>query len=84
MRSRRTPKTICDLQFGVNLEQIDGYLELWDANKLEKLWTRLIKLSQTELAYVCTWMTIMIRDMGEIRLSQWVVWLETKTKAENR
>ena len=68
----------------MNIEQIDGYLELWDDNKLKKLWKRLSTLSQSELAFICTWMTIMIRDMGEVRLSQWVVWLETKVNAENR
>ena len=68
----------------MNIEQIDGYLELWDDNKLEKLWKQLITLSPTELAFTCTWMTIMIRDTGEVRLSQWVVWLETKVNAERK
>jgi hypothetical protein len=68
----------------VNIEQIDGYLDLWDNNKLEKLWGRLNTLSQPELAFACAWITVMIRDMGEVRLSQWVVWLETKVNAQNR
>ena len=68
----------------MNIEQIDGYLELWDNNKLEKLWKLMSNLSQSEISYVSAWMTIMIRDTGEIRLSQWVVWLETKAKAENK
>lgn len=63
----------------MNIKQIDGYLELWDANKLEILWEQLQSLSREELAYITAWMTIMIRDMGEVRLSQWVVWLETKS-----
>ena len=64
------------------MEQIDSCLEMWDNNKLEKLWKHLNSLSQTQLAFICTWMTIMIRDTGEVRLSQWVVWLETKVNAE--
>lgn len=63
----------------MNVQQIDSFLELWDSNKLEKLWNKLNVLSQEELAYTSTWMTIMIRDMGEVKLSQWVVWLETKS-----
>jgi hypothetical protein len=63
----------------VNIEQIDGYLELWDNNKLEKLWKRLGILSHPDMAFVVAWMTTMIRDDGEVRLSQWVVWLETKS-----
>ena len=68
----------------MNIEQIDGYLELWDGNKLEKLWKLMSALSQIEISYVSTWMTIMIRDTGAVRLSQWVVWLETKVNAENK
>ena len=64
----------------MNIERMDGYLELWDNNKLEKLWKKLQSLSREELAYITAWMTIMIRDMGEVSLSQWVVWLETKSK----
>ena len=63
----------------MNIEQIDGYLEMWDNNKLEKLWKKLQSLSQQELAYITAWMTIMIRDISEVKLSQWVVWLETKS-----
>ena len=63
----------------MNVQQIDSFLELWDSNKLEKLWNKLNVLSQEELAYTSMWMTIMIRDMGEVKLSQWVVWLETKS-----
>lgn len=64
----------------MNIEQIDSYLELWDNNKLEKLWNNLKCHSQIELAFATAWMTTMIRDDGEVRLSQWLVWLETKTK----
>lgn len=64
----------------MNIEQIDSYLEMWDNNKLEKLWNNLKNHSQIELAFATAWMTIMIRDDGEVKLSQWLVWLETKTK----
>lgn len=64
----------------MNIEQIDGYLDMWDNNKLEKLWKQLGGLSQSDLAFVTAWMTTMIRDDGEVRLSQWLVWLETKSK----
>lgn len=64
----------------MNIEQIDAFLNLWDKNELKKLWNNLSQLSSTELAYVTAWMTTMIRDDGEIRLSQWLVWLETKVK----
>ena len=64
----------------MNIQQINDYLELWDDNKLEKLWKKLKSLSAEELAYISAWMTVMIRDTGEVRLSQWVVWLEAKSK----
>lgn len=64
----------------MNIQKIDSLLDLWDKNKLEILWNTLKSLSQSELAYSVSWMTTMIRDDGEIRLSQWLVWLETKSK----
>ena len=64
----------------MNVDQIDSFLELWDSNKLEQMWTSLQTLSQSDLAFVIAWMTAIIRDEGEIRLSQWLVWLETKSK----
>ena len=64
----------------MNVDQIDSFLELWDNNKLEQMWTSLQTLSQPDLAFVIAWMTAIIRDEGEIRLSQWLVWLETKSK----
>tara|TARA_B100001093_G_scaffold293347_1_gene279883 strand:- start:1303 stop:1503 length:201 start_codon:yes stop_codon:yes gene_type:complete len=64
----------------MNIQKIDSLLDLWDNNKLEILWNSLKSLSQSELAYSVSWMTTMIRDDGEIRLSQWLVWLETKSK----
>lgn len=64
----------------MNIKQIDEYLELWDNNKLEKLWKHLSSLSQPDIAFSVAWMTTMIRDDGEVRLSQWLVWLETKSK----
>ena len=64
----------------MNIQTIDSLLDLWDNNKLEKLWKHLSSLSQSELAYRISWMTTMIRDDGEVRLSQWLVWLETKSK----
>jgi len=64
----------------VNVDQIDNFLELWDNNKLEKMWSSLQTLSQSDLAFVIAWLTAIIRDEGEIRLSQWLVWLETKSK----
>lgn len=63
----------------MNIEKIDKFLELWDANKLEQLWDRLNKNTQPDLAFTIAWMTTMIRDDGEVRLSQWIVWLETKS-----
>lgn len=63
----------------MNIEQIDSYLELWDSNKLEPLWNEFRLLNHTDLAYVIAWMTTMIRDDGEVKLSQWIVWLETKS-----
>ena len=68
----------------MNIEQVDSYLDLWDKNKLTKMWSRLNQLSQSELAFVIAWMTTMIRDDGEVRLSQWVVWLETKVNSETK
>lgn len=62
----------------MNIEQIDDYLELWDKNNLKKLWSKISKLNQLDLMFVIAWMTTMIRDDGEVRLSQWLVWLETK------
>lgn len=64
----------------MNIKQIDEYLELWDNNKLEKLWKHLSLLSHPDIAFSVAWMTTMIRDDGEVRLSQWLVWLETKSK----
>lgn len=64
----------------MNIKQIDEYLELWDNNKLEKLWKHLSSSSQPDIAFSVAWMTTMIRDDGEVRLSQWLVWLETKSK----
>jgi hypothetical protein len=64
----------------MNIEQIDSYLELWDNNKLEPMWNKFRLLNHPDLAYVIAWMTTMIRDDGEVRLSQWLVWLETKSK----
>ncbi len=63
----------------MNIQKIDSLLDLWDNNKLEILWNSLKSLSQSELAYSVSWMTTMIRDDGEVRLSQWLVWLETKS-----
>ena len=78
MRSWWPRKKIYDIQFGMNIEQIDDYLELWDKNNLKKLWIKISKLNQLDLMFVIAWMTTMIRDDGEVRLSQWLVWLETK------
>ena len=64
----------------MKIEEIDSFLKLWDDNKLEKLWFKLNDLSKTELAFIVAWMTAMIRDESEIRLSQWLVWMETKSK----
>lgn len=66
----------------MKINEIDRFLLLWDNNNLEKLWSYLRKLSQEELSFVIAWMTVMIRDESEIRLSQWLVWLETKTNSK--
>lgn len=63
----------------MKVEEIDGCLELWDNNELGKLWKHFMSLSQPDLAFSIAWMTAMIRDDGEVRLSQWLVWLETKS-----
>lgn len=63
----------------MKVEQIDSFLESWDNNKLEELWKQLSSLSQPDIAFTIAWMTAMIRDDGEVRLSQWIVWLETKS-----
>ena len=63
----------------MKVEKIDGCLELWDNNELIKLWKHFMSLSQPDLAFSIAWMTAMIRDDGEVRLSQWLVWLETKS-----
>ena len=63
----------------MKIEQTDVCLELWDANKLEELWTHFSSLSQPDLAFSVAWLTTMSRDDGEVRLSQWIVWVETKS-----
>ena len=52
---------------------------MWEDNKLEKVWFKLNDLSKTELAFIIAWMTAIISDDGEVRLSQWLVWMETKS-----
>lgn len=64
----------------MNIKQIDNFLELWDKNKLEELWKQLSSQSHADIAFIIAWMTTTIRDDGEVRLSQWIVWLETKSK----
>ena len=64
----------------MKLQKIDSYLELWDNNKLELLSNEFNFLTKLELAFAVAWLTTMIRDDGEVRLSQWLVWLETKSK----
>ena len=63
----------------MKLAELDELLKLWEQNNLQKLWTNLIKLSLPDFACNVAWMTTMIRDTGEVRLSQWLVWLETKS-----
>ena len=63
----------------MNVQQIDSFLELWDSNNLHDLWNSLETLQSADLAFVVAWMTAMIRDESEVRLSQWLVWLETKS-----
>ncbi len=84
MQCCRNPKEIRDLQFGLNIEEIDTYLDLWLTNKVEKLWKEMSKLSLPEFAYVTAWITYMLSAESDVSLSQWIVWLETKAKAENR
>lgn len=83
MQYCRSPKKIRDLQFGMNIEEVDIYLDLWLTNKVEKLWKKMSKLSLPEFAYVTAWITYMLSAESEVSLSQWIVWLETKAKAEN-
>jgi len=68
----------------MNIEEIDIYLDLWLTNKVEKLWTKMSKLSLPEFAYVTAWITYMLTSESERSLSQWIVWLETKAKATNK
>ena len=68
----------------MNIEEIDTYLDLWLTNKVEKLWKKMSKLSLPEFAYVTAWITYMLSAESEVSLSQWIFWLETKAKAENR
>ena len=63
----------------MNIEKIDSFLKLWDSNNLHELWNSFSTLESAELAFVIAWMTAMIRDESEVRLSQWLVWLETKS-----
>lgn len=63
----------------MKIDQLDEYLEMWDKNELGKLWKHFMSLSQIDLAFSIAWMTAIIRDDGEVRLSQWLVWLETKS-----
>ena len=68
----------------MNIEEIDIYLDLWLANKVHKLWKKMSELSLPEFAYVTAWITYMLSAENEVSLSQWIFWLETKTKSENR
>jgi len=63
----------------MNIEKIDSFLKLWESNNLQDLWKLLSTLPTAEFAFVIAWMTAMIRDESEVRLSQWLVWLETKS-----
>jgi hypothetical protein len=63
----------------MNIKEIDNFLVLWDSNNLHDLGNSLDTLSHADLAFVVAWMTAMIRDESEVRLSQWLVWLETKS-----
>ena len=60
VRSGSACQTIYDLQFRMNIEQIDSYLELWDNNKLRKVVEYFKCHSQIELAFAITWMTTMM------------------------
>jgi hypothetical protein len=64
----------------VNIQEIEPYYELWDKNELMQLWDRLQSLHQSDFAYIIAWITILIKDENDKKLSQWIVWLETKTK----
>ena len=65
----------------MKLKLLDEFIDLWNDNKLKKLWNNLCKLNQEDFAFIIAWMTVMIRDESEIRLSQWLVWLETKSNS---
>jgi hypothetical protein len=66
----------------MKIKLLDEFIDLWNDNKLKKLWNNLGKLNQEDFAFIVAWMTVMIRDESEIRLSQWLVWLETKSESE--
>ena len=63
----------------MKLKLLDEFIDLWNDNKLKKLWNNLSKLNREDFAFIVAWMTVMIRDESEISLSQWLVWLETKS-----
>ena len=64
----------------MNIQEIEPYYELWDRNELKQLWDKLQLLHQEDFAYIIAWITILIKDENDKKLSQWIVWLETKTK----
>ncbi len=64
----------------MNIKEIEPYYELWDRNELKQLWDKLQLLHQADFAYIIAWITILIKDENDKKLSQWIVWLETKTK----
>ena len=68
----------------MNIKEVDKYLDLWLTNKVEKLWEELSKLPLPSFAYVTAWITYMLSIEGDTALSQWIFYLETKSKAETR
>ena len=68
----------------MNIEEVDRFLDLWLTNKVEKLWKEMSKLPTAEFAYVIAWITYMLSADNERSLSQWIVWLEIKAKADKQ
>jgi hypothetical protein len=63
----------------MKLNILDEMLQLWEDGKLEQVWSSVSKLNKEDFAFTIAWMTAIISDDGQVKLSQWLVWLETKS-----
>ena len=67
----------------MNISKVEFYLDLWYKPNLNKLWEHLCSLSKEDFAFVIAWMTVTISDDNKVALSQWLVYLETKSNNSN-